>query len=109
MPYLILLVSSILGFFLNRLISKPNAKINKHLPNIKIKIFQFCPSIKINIGNRTIHIHHWLSYSFLLVITITFGVGGGLLDFLFIKGFFLGGIVQGLTFPDWKKIIYPKN
>lgn len=109
MPYLILIISSILGYFVNLLISKPNAKINKHLPNIKIKIFQFCPSIEINIGQRTFHLHHWLSYSFLLIITITFGVGGGFLDFLFIKGFFFGGIIQGLTFPDWKKIIYPKN
>jgi hypothetical protein len=108
MPYLVLIISSLLGFLLNLLLSKPDTKINKHLPEIKIKIFQFCPSFKISFGKRTFHIHHWMSYSFLLIITITMGVGG-LADLLFIKGFCLGGIIQGLTFPDWKKIIYKKN
>lgn len=108
MTYLILLISSIFGYFLNRLISNHGTKFNKRLPNIKFKMIQLSPSQQINFRNKTIHLHHWVSYSVLLVITITF-VSGGLLDILYIKGFFLGGIVQGLTFPDWRKIVYRKD
>jgi hypothetical protein len=51
---------------------------------------------------------NFLFFRLFLLVKINFGIGGGLLDFLFIKGFFFGGIVQGLTFPDWKKIFIPK-
>jgi hypothetical protein len=44
-----------------------------------------------------------MNLSIILVITII--MGGGLLDSLFPKGLLLGGIIQGFTFPDWKKIV----
>jgi len=101
--YLIFLIFSIIGFFLSYLIAHPNSPLNKHLPKIDLKIIQLSPSVKIILRKRTIHLHHWMYSSILLVITIT--LGGGILDTLYSKGFLLGGIVQGITFSDWKQII----
>lgn len=101
------LLSSFGGFLINHLLTKPGSYMNKRLPNISIKIIEFLPSIKINLRNRTIHIHHWLGYTFLLVITITFSID--FLSTLYAKGYFVGSIVQGLTYPDWKNIIKNKS
>ncbi len=100
--YFVFTLSVILGFVLSYFISHPNSRLNKKLPEIKIRSIQFIPCIKVKIRGKIIHVHHWLFLSVLFVVSITFG--GGILDTIFSKGFILGGIVQGLRFPDWKKI-----
>jgi len=107
MNYVLFTTSILLGYIINRSLSKDGSKINKYLPFIKIRFIQFCPSIKINIGKRYIHLHHWLTYSIVLIITLT--LNAGVLDTLFSKGLLVGGILQGLTFPDWKTIVVNKT
>lgn len=107
MNYLLFMISIILGFIFNRSLSKDGSKLNRKLPLIKIRFIQFCPSIKIHIGSRYIHVHHWLTYSIVLIVTLT--LNAGVFDTLFSKGLLVGGILQGLTFPDWKTIIVKKT
>lgn len=107
MQYLGFLLSSLVGFLVSSLISHPNSKFNRHLPHVKIKFFQISPRLKIVLRKRVINLHHWMNFSIILVITIT--VGWGLLDNLFSKGFLVGGIIQGFTFPDWKQIVHKKD
>lgn len=103
MPFIVFLLSSLGGFTLNNLVTKPGTRLNKRLPKIRIKFLELSPSLKIRLGKRTIHIHHWLGYSIILVITFTFNTG--FLNSMYAQGYLVGSIAQGLTFPDWKSII----
>lgn len=80
------------------------SKIYDRLPKLKIKSLQLFPSIKIMISGKIFHLHHWLGFSILLVISIF--VEGGLLGYLVTKGILTGGAIQGLFTPKSFKIIY---
>jgi len=47
-----------------------------------------------------------MAYSILLIITITYG--GSVFNNVIANGYFVGAIAQGLSFPDWKQIVYRK-
>jgi hypothetical protein len=53
-------------------------------------------SIIITIGEICIHIHHWMILLVILLFTKN----------VYVQGFCVGGIIQGLTFPDWYQIVY---
>ena len=103
MNYISFTLSFLLGYLVTRSYSKNNGMINKKLPQIRIRFLQIVPNLKIHFRKRSLHIHHWIVYSVLLITTLTFNMG--VLDTLFSKGLLVGGIIQGLTFPDWKKIM----
>ncbi len=107
MNYVLFTFSILLGYLFNRSISKSGGTINRKLPYIKIRFLQIGPNIKIHLGKRSFHIHHWITYSVVLIITLT--SNAGILDTLFSKGLLVGGIIQGLTFSDWKKIVINKG
>ena len=106
MEVLYFALSAIAGYLLNRSFFKNGTKINNKLPFLKITFIQFSPHIKIHLRGGYIHIHHWITYTIILIITFTGNFG--LLDSLISKGYLIGGILQGLTFPDWKKVIIKK-
>lgn len=81
----------------------PNSKVKKRIPALKISRIQLTPNIRLNLLGKTIHFHHWLNLSILLAISIP---AGGLLDYHFTKGFLIGGIAQGLLYPDAGRLIY---
>jgi hypothetical protein len=91
-------ISAIIGYLTLRFASHPNSKIYKKLPHLKIKSVDLFPNIKITVRGRIIHIHHWFSFTILLCISIF--VTGGILDSWLTRGFLLGGVYQGLRFPD---------
>lgn len=107
MNYLIIALSTFFGYIISRIGSQPNSKIFKKMPVLSFKFIQLTPNIKITIRGRTIWIHHWIYYSIILIITLTYNVG--LLDSLIAKGYMTGAILHGLTFPDWRKIVLKKN
>ncbi len=107
MNYIFFLLSIILGYIFNRSLSKRGGIINNRLPCIKIKFLQIGPNLKIHFKNKSLHIHHWITYSVVLIVTLTLNTG--FLDTLFSKGLLIGGILQGLTFPDWRKILTSNN
>lgn len=106
MSYIIFLLSSIFGLSLNHILTHPRSKINRKLPYIIFKRVQICPYLEIKLKTKFIRVHHWMAYSILLIITITYS--GNILNNVIANGYFIGAIVQGLSFPDWKQIIYKK-
>lgn len=102
MQILVFAFYTLVGYIANHFVSQPKGKINKKLPTVKFKFLQFSPHIKIYLGKgRVIHIHHWFSFSVILVVSV---YTGGLFDSFAANGFLLGGIAQGLTYKDWKSI-----
>ena len=90
MPNIALLFSSVLSF----LFYNTHSKFYRRLPILKIKSFEFFPSIRIYVRGKIIHLHHWLGFSIILVVSIV--LEGGFLDSAYTKGFLLGGIFQGI-------------
>ena|SRR3989344_4661582 len=104
MSFLDFSISSVLGYQLVKFLTHPESRIYKKLPKIKIKWFQFSPNIRIHIKGKVVSLHHWMSLSVILIISIF--VDGGILASNLTRGFLLGGTLQGFTFPDWKQIIF---
>lgn len=104
--YLSIIPAVALGYLASKTVAYPTSRIRKKLPNIKTKRIQVFPVIRAKVFNRVIHLHHYLYFSAMLIIS--FFVSLGILDLLVTKGFLLGGIIHGL----WKmpkghrKIIY---
>ncbi len=61
-------------------------------------------SLKFNVKNFTIHIHHWFIATLILVLLVLIKFYNDL-----VYGFLLGLIIQGITYPDFYKIIYRKK
>lgn len=101
LPYIPPALASFISFHSLRY---PNGKLGKKLPNLKIKNIEFTPSIKIHFKSKTIHLHHWVNCAIFLVITVP--INQGILDATVVKGLLVGGVLQGLTFKDAKRIIY---
>lgn len=98
LPFTVGIIVGYIIFFLASHDHHPKS-IKKKLPSIKIKYLEISPNIKVNIRNRQIHLHHWLS------LMIIFGVAVYYQQQIFdsltaLKGFLLGGAAQGLTYKD---------
>jgi len=100
------LLASIVGYIFVYFYSHPKSFIHRKLPKLKIKSFQFFPSMTITISGKVIHLHHWLGFSIILVVSIF--VNSGILSLLFTKGLLSGGIIQGVFTPKSFKLIYKK-
>jgi len=106
MHNIVFLVSILLGFFVNLFLTRPNTKLNKRFPDIKIKFIQIFPRVQIHFKNKSLWLHHWLNYSLVLIIILT--MNAGFLESVTIKGYLVGSIFQGLTYPDWKTLFVKK-
>lgn len=106
MEFLLALPATLLGYATLRLTSNPQGKLRNKLPAYKLGFLQISPEIKIHAFDTTIHFHHWVNLSILLVLSIYLSYG--ILDTMFAKAFLIGGILQGLRYPDRHKIIYRK-
>ncbi|MCL5410516.1 MAG: hypothetical protein M1324_01525 [Patescibacteria group bacterium] len=94
-----------LGFSFFWLISNPKSKVKRKMPQKNFKNFHFSPNIRIVRKNKSYHFHHWfILMVFYLPILIR---KRHLLRYKFLHGFILGSILQGLSFKDRFKIIYP--
>lgn len=106
MDLLAFLFSIFPGFFIFRLLSdERKSGVARKVPEFRVWRFQLLPSLRIFVRGKIVHFHHWLSLTIILSITLV--VNAGFLDFSFVKGAMVGGILQGLTFPDKLNIIYP--
>lgn len=105
MEYLSLIPATALGYLTLRVTTHPASRIRRRLPNIKTKRLQVFPVLRVKLFGRVIHIHHWIGFSVLLILSFFMTIG--ILDFIVTKGILLGGIIQGLTMPKGhRKIIY---
>ena len=97
MEYLSLVPATALGYLTFRATTHPNSKIRRKMPNIRVKRLQVFPVIRVNMFGRWVHFHHWMNFSFLLVLSGFVSIG--ILDNVLTRGILLGGIIQGLTLP----------
>lgn len=105
MEYLSLIPATALGYLTLRITSHPASRIRRKLPNIKKGRVQLFPVLRFKLFGRVIHIHHWISFSILLILS--FFIQSNILDFTVTKGILLGGVIQGLRLPkEHRKIIY---
>lgn len=98
-----LFLGAVLGFSFFSAASNNNSPINKRLPNKKIKNISLFPRIKIHYKKDYYHIHHWIILS---AIYLPLFLKKTERKSNFLRGLFLGSIIQGLTFPDRFKIKY---
>lgn len=93
----------IISFILLTLFTHPKSRLNKKLPEKKIKNIQLFPRMNVSAKNRVFHVHHWmwLTPVFLFFHNLTHS------DLL--SGAVLGGIFQGFLFRDRFKIIFKKD
>lgn len=66
-------------------------------------------SLKFNIKNYIIHLHHWLLALLMLIILAVVDFYMDLISGHLIYGILLGLIIQGLTYRDFYKIVYTKR
>lgn len=105
MEYLSLIPATALGYLASRTFSHPTSRIRRKMPNIKTKRVQVFPVIRVKLFGRVIHLHHWLYFS--IILLVSFFVSLGVVDYIVTKGVLLGGIIHGLTMPKGhRKIIY---
>lgn len=100
--YFLLAVS--LGFLACDIITHPESGLREKGKRVKIGPIQLYPTLRVSVKGRVVWFHHWVSMTVVLFVSIFF-ITGGILDYTFIKGLLVGGILQGLTFPDRKKFI----
>lgn len=99
------IISIVIGYFLFLYLSHPEKKKDK-LPKISIGNLDLSPNIRVHIGSKTYWFHHWFLLSLLIGIPIIVQE-----DFqmpMIIKGVIVGGILQGLRYPDRFKFRYPR-
>src|SRR5688572_19916059 len=103
MEFLGYLPAAVAGYYAFHLTSHPKSKLRGKIPHVKVSRVQVSPSIRLYAFGRTIWMHHWLNLAILLAISIPLNIG--LLDHSVMKGFMVGGILQGLTFSDAMQIV----
>jgi hypothetical protein len=98
-------ISAIVGYLFFLYLSHPEKKKNK-LPKISIGRLDVLPNFRLHIGSKTYWFHHWFVLSIIVAIPIIIGE-----DFQFpmvIEGLLVGGILQGLRYPDRFKFRHPR-
>jgi hypothetical protein len=107
---IIFLLSAVIAYlvfsFFNDPIKDPHTKRNR-LPKLGYKNIEILPYFRIHIKEKTYHIHHWLTLTVIVGISIV-GVEG-LQHFLVLKAAAVGGIFQGLRYPSRFKFWYPRE
>ncbi|HVZ11412.1 MAG TPA: hypothetical protein VG965_00090 [Patescibacteria group bacterium] len=106
------IISGIVSFFLFHFATHPNSRLNKKLtPKVgsSKKIgsrVEFFPRFNIEAKNKKFHVHHWMIFAPLLIVTQTVGRGIGFLQSDIAQGFMIGGLLQGLLYQDSLKIVH---
>lgn len=107
MEYLSLLPASALGYLVSRMFTHPGSKIRKKMPNIKTRRVQIFPVLRFNFFGTVIHLHHWIYFSVILIVSTFASLG--VLDFIVAKGILIGAIIHGVTLPKNHRKIFFKN
>ena len=86
-----------LGYVVFLYLSHPDKKKHR-IPQVRVWRIELLPNIRIHSRAKTYHIHHWLVLS--LVTGITLLNYEGFQYLTIIEGMAIGGIIQGLRYPD---------
>ncbi len=99
------IISMVFGYFLFLYLSHPDKKKHK-LPKIGVWNIEFLPNFRIHVGSKTYHFHHWLVLA--LIILLPFILNEKFSYPMIFKGIVVGGILQGLRYPNKFKFRYPR-
>ena len=102
---IIFVISAILGYFSFYYLSHPERKKHR-VPKIGVWNIEFLPNFRLHIGSKTYHLHHWFLFALIILLPILLRE-----DFSYpmvFKGVLVGGILQGLTYPNKFKFRYPR-
>ena len=105
MEHLSLIPATALGYLTFKATTHPTSRIRRKLPNVKTKRVQLFPVIRFYLFGRVFHLHHWINFSILLILSLF--ITNNFLDFTVTQGLLLGGVIQGLTLPhEHRKVVY---
>lgn len=97
-------LGGLLGFSLFWITSHHKSPVNRRLPYKKIKNVHYTPELRIARKDKHYHLHHWAIFSATyvpLILARKKRVFGSKV----LHGFFIGSILQGLTYKDRFKFI----
>lgn len=85
------------GFVFFWVTSHSKSPVNKRLPAKRYRSLHYLPNIKVERNEKHYHIHHWVIFiiSYMPVFILRKKIKSKVLH-----GFFIGTIVQGLTYDD---------
>ncbi len=86
-----------LGYVLFLYLTHPEKKKNK-IPNVKVWRVELLPNVRIHYKGRIYHIHHWAILTLVTALTLLNYEGFQYLTV--VKGIAIGGVIQGLRYPD---------
>jgi len=98
-------LGGLLGFSLFWLTSHPQkSPVRRKLPARKYRSIHYLPEIRIERKDKHYHLHHWAIFgiSYLPLLLLRRRIKSRLLH-----GFFIGSILQGLTYKDRFKFVKP--
>lgn len=101
--YTTYILSFVAGYLFFLYLSSPKKFKNK-IPKLGLGRVQLFPSFVIKIGKIKFHIHHWIYLSIILFVYI-FSSEKTTLSSQIFKGYLVGGIFQGISYPDKLRII----
>lgn len=99
------LLSLFVGYYLSLTFSHPKKK-KYLLPTVRIKNLEIMPNLRIHYKNKTYWLHHWVYYSILFAVLVL--SYDSFHQLMLIKGATLGGVFQGLRYPDRFKFRHPR-
>lgn len=97
-------LGGILGFSFFWLTSHQRSPVHRKLPAKKYRNVHYLPHVKIERKDRHYHMHHWAIFgaSYLPLIVLRRRIKSK-----WLHGFFIGSMVQGLTYRDRFKFVKP--
>jgi hypothetical protein len=86
-----------LGYVLFLYLTHPEKKKHR-IPRVKLGRIELLPNIRIHFRGKVYHIHHWAVLTLVTALTLINYEGFQYLTL--IKGIAIGGVIQGLRYPD---------
>ncbi len=107
MKAILLFLSSLsAGYLLCSYFTNP-PRNKKRLPNVRFRNVEVLPNLKVHFRRKTYHFHHWFILTILTGATLL--IYEGIQHLMVMKAAAIGGILQGLRFPDRFKFRHPRK
>ena len=107
-------IALLVGYYISTYISKPVHKNGERRPNrlptVRIKNVELLPCVRLHVGSKTYWFHHWFYLSVIVVGALL--IYDNIIHYSSAKaaaGAAVGGIIQGLRYPDRFKFRHPRQ
>lgn len=106
-------IALLVGYYISTYVSKPVQKNGQprpnRLPNLRVKNLEILPCFRLHVGSKTYWFHHWFYLSVIVIGALL--IYDNLIHYSSAKaaaGAAVGGIIQGLRYPDRFKFRHPR-